>query len=433
MSTLQRNRSLSEDDSGQANSSPPLTRPMNDLALPNTFDRQWSGMSTSSVQSALSNATNSSTRRVKKKSTLWVEKYNNTVAVIGPINNHDEFRRLLSLIKEKVGDTKSHYFRDEQLCGFVYCHDSHSADRCKDTFDGFMFDNTRLRACSPLGYFENEDDIFPENNPNSAAKKPLPTPALIQYTSSEPTPTLVIKNLSFGLNQNKFLEFMSHRKYAPVSVSYHYDASGLFRGVAFAKYTSIEQAGEALEELNGAVIGGRPIKVEFKRRGGEGHSGGNMLSNSPPSAVRRPSAPAAIPLDAMAAARSARSLEVHSVPSIMLTKESPQPTRLKIAPKIDDSDAEDFESPPSPRREVSTEDFAGTSSDAATGNSPPLSPTVLEPSSAIILKPSMEFSTQRTEMPSKEPVKRPPPPPVRLFSDASAVPILRHGMEFSAV
>lgn len=393
---------------------------------PNTFDRQWSGMSSSSVQSALSNATNSSTRRVKKKSTLWIEKYNNTVVVIGPIGSHEEFRNLLVHIKEKVGDSKSHYFRDEQLCGFVYCHDTASAERCKGVFDGFEFEGVRLRACSPIGYFDNEDDIFPENSvvSSSYTKKPplMPSTSTIQYSSTEPTPTLVIKNLSFGLNQNKFLEFMSHRKNAPISVSYHYDASGLFRGVAFAKYNSIEQAGEALEELNGTAIGGRSIKVEFKRRGGDG------IMSSPPSVVRRPSAPN--PFDP-ATMRVSRSLEVHNVPFITLTKESPPIPRVTSVEDIHES--EDFESPPSPRREVSVDEFPHTSSaDATTGTSPPLSFSVLHASSPIILKPSMEFSSQRVEPPVIA-ARRPPPPPVRLFSDTSATPVLRHGLEFNVV
>ena len=49
----------------------------------------------------------------------------------------------------------------------------------------------------------------------------------------------------------------------PEDVSFHHDSSGTFRGMAFVKYSSIQDASFVFDHINSIDVGGRPIKVFF--------------------------------------------------------------------------------------------------------------------------------------------------------------------------
>lgn len=223
--------------------------------------RNVSNLSQASGFSSVS-AVSSASKRVKKKAVIWTEKYETTAVVMGPLTSHESFKALIPLVKEKCGDVKSHYFRQEQCCGFVYFNTEELAIICKQKFDKFEHQGEVITASSPSHYFSNEEDAYPDANPSSRFVKISSSLG----DSSEPSATLVIKNLCFGLKQEKLLNFLSTIANPPQSVSYHYDGSGMFRGVAFAKFNSADQAMAAHSELDGAELSGRKIRVEFKRR-----------------------------------------------------------------------------------------------------------------------------------------------------------------------
>jgi len=83
---------------------------------------------------------------------------------------------------------------------------------------------------------------------------------------AEKNNTLVLKNLPFNLKTEKLQEILNNFEVRPTSVNYHVDASGMFRGMAFAKYKNIDESSKAYELLNGLEVAGRKIRVEFKRK-----------------------------------------------------------------------------------------------------------------------------------------------------------------------
>jgi hypothetical protein len=432
----------------------------------------------------MSTVTNSSTRKAKKKVTQWTERYNTTVVVVGVLQGHDQFRRLLAQVKESVGDPKSHYYREEQHCGFIYFHDEASADKCK-AIDGELFEGITLKAAAPLSYFATEDEIFPELGSNT--RRPSTASTIASHYSADPTPTLVLKNLCFGLKQSKFLEFMSQCKHAPLSVSYHYDSAGLFRGVAFAKYSSVDQAAEAIEELKGVQLGGRTIKVEFKRRGGDASSpvgarrqmtrdssytsasfkrdpSFQMSPRSASHGWKSPTLPAHSHRKCSAPnptyRSSAGSIDRSPVPS-RVVPQAPTITFTSTSPSVPQTvlaqAPPDLTFAPSPARTPSTTlDRTVSASSSGAGSdreesdrSPPLTPITravtpptppstppapntftLWPSSPVVLRQGEEFGeVQAVSVPP--PVAVAVPPRVgSLFADGG-VPVLRQGLEFA--
>jgi RNA recognition motif-containing protein len=55
-------------------------------------------------------------------------------------------------------------------------------------------------------------------------------------------------------------------EWKPQSVSYLYDGTGMFRGMAFVKYKEIEQATKVFNAINNMDINSRKLRVEYKRK-----------------------------------------------------------------------------------------------------------------------------------------------------------------------
>ena len=50
----------------------------------------------------------------------------------------------------------------------------------------------------------------------------------------------------------------------PYAFNYHFD-NGVFRGLAFANFTSTDETSAVVNQLNGREIGGRKLRVEYKK------------------------------------------------------------------------------------------------------------------------------------------------------------------------
>lgn len=50
----------------------------------------------------------------------------------------------------------------------------------------------------------------------------------------------------------------------PYAFNYHFD-NGIFRGLAFANFTTPEETTQVITSLNGKEISGRKLKVEYKK------------------------------------------------------------------------------------------------------------------------------------------------------------------------
>ncbi|ODQ64694.1 hypothetical protein NADFUDRAFT_47298 [Nadsonia fulvescens var. elongata DSM 6958] len=76
---------------------------------------------------------------------------------------------------------------------------------------------------------------------------------------------IVIKNIPFAIKKEQLLEVMtSLRLPLPYAFNYHFD-NGVFRGLAFANFTTPEETGAVIQSLNAREIGGRKLRVEYKK------------------------------------------------------------------------------------------------------------------------------------------------------------------------
>lgn len=76
---------------------------------------------------------------------------------------------------------------------------------------------------------------------------------------------IVIKNIPFAIKKEQLLDVMTKLNLPlPYAFNYHFD-NGVFRGLAFANFTSTEETSMVVNQLNGREIGSRKLRVEYKK------------------------------------------------------------------------------------------------------------------------------------------------------------------------
>ena len=76
---------------------------------------------------------------------------------------------------------------------------------------------------------------------------------------------IVIKNIPFAVRKEQLIELMTGLNLPlPYAFNYHFD-NGVFRGLAFANFTSADETQVVIENLNGYEIQGRRLRVEYKK------------------------------------------------------------------------------------------------------------------------------------------------------------------------
>ncbi|KAK6200203.1 uncharacterized protein RJT21DRAFT_41853 [Scheffersomyces amazonensis] len=76
---------------------------------------------------------------------------------------------------------------------------------------------------------------------------------------------IVIKNIPFAIKKEQLLDVMTKLNLPiPYAFNYHFD-NGVFRGLAFANFTSTDETSLVVNQLNGREIGGRKLRVEYKK------------------------------------------------------------------------------------------------------------------------------------------------------------------------
>jgi len=155
----------------------------------------------------------------------------------------------ISVIKfaETFGELKNHNFRDKQSFGFVQFADDQAYERAVEKMNDMDVEGTRV-------FVEKCIRITPGRDPRTH-----------EANSEFKNSTLVLKNLPFQLKQEKLEELLNQLTVKPLNVSYLYDGTGMFRGMAFVKYKEIEHAASVFESLNNLDITGRKVRVEYKR------------------------------------------------------------------------------------------------------------------------------------------------------------------------
>ncbi|CAG99936.1 Pin4p [Kluyveromyces lactis] len=103
-----------------------------------------------------------------------------------------------------------------------------------------------------------ENEEFSNSSPNSnnvsanIAEELIPT-------------AIVIKNIPFAIKKEQLLEVIAKMDLPlPYAFNYHFD-NGVFRGLAFANFTTTEETTTVVQSLNGKEIGGRKLRVEYKK------------------------------------------------------------------------------------------------------------------------------------------------------------------------
>lgn len=78
--------------------------------------------------------------------------------------------------------------------------------------------------------------------------------------------TLVVKNLPLDLKEDDLARILDNHNVKPMKVDFHHDASGSFRGTAFVRYESPDEARAALEKLGSTPeLSGRKTRVELQK------------------------------------------------------------------------------------------------------------------------------------------------------------------------
>lgn len=84
--------------------------------------------------------------------------------------------------------------------------------------------------------------------------------------SEELIPTaIVIKNIPFAVRKEQLIEIMSNYNLPlPYAFNYHFD-NGVFRGLAFANFTTPEETQAVIQHMNNFPLEGRKLRVEYKK------------------------------------------------------------------------------------------------------------------------------------------------------------------------
>jgi hypothetical protein len=76
---------------------------------------------------------------------------------------------------------------------------------------------------------------------------------------------IVIKNIPFAVKKEALMNIMTEMNLPlPYAFNYHFD-NGVFRGLAFANFTTAEETGRVIDQMNHMDLQGRKLRVEYKK------------------------------------------------------------------------------------------------------------------------------------------------------------------------
>jgi hypothetical protein len=141
----------------------------------------------------------------------------------------------------------------------------------------------RYSSPSPPGMFcSRTDELQPWMEPMAPPMPPLPSmhqmngygaPGQLQQSRGSPPteaeeliPTaIVIKNIPFAVKKEQLVAIMTEMHLPlPYAFNYHFD-NGVFRGLAFANFTTPEETQQVIDVMNHLELQGRKLRVEYKK------------------------------------------------------------------------------------------------------------------------------------------------------------------------
>ncbi|KAL1964364.1 hypothetical protein VTN77DRAFT_7049 [Rasamsonia byssochlamydoides] len=134
---------------------------------------------------------------------------------------------------------------------------------------GRMKPTTQTRSRLPTTWLDQQPGIpSPYSNlpPGPLQGSQVQNPPANQETEDELIPTaIVIKNIPFAVKKEQLVQLMTEMNLPlPYAFNYHFD-NGVFRGLAFANFTSAEETATVIEVLNHFELQGRKLRVEYKK------------------------------------------------------------------------------------------------------------------------------------------------------------------------
>ncbi|RVD88411.1 uncharacterized protein DFL_002597 [Arthrobotrys flagrans] len=123
----------------------------------------------------------------------------------------------------------------------------------------------RQRSALPTTWLDSTQ--LPGVNLGMGGMPPLgPQPLETRSDDDELIPTaIVIKNIPFAVKKEQLVQLMTDLDLPlPYAFNYHFD-NGVFRGLAFANFTTAEETAAVINTLNHFELQGRKLRVEYKK------------------------------------------------------------------------------------------------------------------------------------------------------------------------
>lgn len=100
---------------------------------------------------------------------------------------------------------------------------------------------------------------------NSLMSKQPPSSGYSEVDEELIPTAIVIKNIPFAVKKEQLVQLMTDlRLPLPYAFNYHFD-NGVFRGLAFANFTTAEETSAVIDSLNHFELQGRKLRVEYKK------------------------------------------------------------------------------------------------------------------------------------------------------------------------
>ncbi|KAL1917829.1 uncharacterized protein VTP21DRAFT_3663 [Calcarisporiella thermophila] len=125
----------------------------------------------------------------------------------------------------------------------------------------------QMQTLAPQTPQKQQQSQQSQNSTTPVAQSPVATIMTeVEGQQVEVIPTaIVIKNIPFSLKRDALLAYMSQLDIPkPYAFNYHFD-NGVFRGLAFANFRTMDETAQVVQILNGCEVGGRKLRVEYKK------------------------------------------------------------------------------------------------------------------------------------------------------------------------
>lgn len=137
-----------------------------------------------------------------------------------------------------------------------------------------MKSSARGRSALPTGWLDQSQSLsnfgslpgLGPGHPSSGLGPSLRQESFNHEPDEELIPTaIVIKNIPFAVKKEQLVSLMTElRLPLPYAFNYHFD-NGVFRGLAFANFTTADETASVIEALNHFELHGRKLRVEYKK------------------------------------------------------------------------------------------------------------------------------------------------------------------------